>query len=460
MSEFRRRLMMAAGEKELPDYLCFTALEDGTFTLTIGSAISTTVLSNISYSLDGSTWVTTNNVNNTEVTITTPTIQVGEKVYWKGNGKGTTDSQFRQSTFSSDGTFNIEGNILSLLFDSAFGSYDTITQNNCFFSLFRGSKVVNADNLIMPLHRSNSCYVRMFQGCTSLVSAKFTLEYDSSRTSPYEYMFTGCSSLTDAPIIKNTIGEAWRGMFYGCTSLVNIEDINITSGTFVHRELFYNCKALTKMPVKYSSGVIIGSMGLYDCFNGCISLVNTNDTLANLTSVASGDNTCNDMFRNCSSLVTPPKIPNISTLSKSVFQNMFNGCTSLTSAPALPWTTLAQSCYNGMFLGCTSLTTAPQLPATVLAQDCYLGMLRSSGVTWIKMLATDISASNCLSNWTWGVGNTSDRVFVKHIDAQWTTTGVSGVPTNWTIIYYDPAVDKYYTDQTRATECDDHGNPL
>ena len=51
-------------------------------------------------------------------------------------------------------------------------------------------------------------------------------------------------------------------------------------------------------------------------------------------------------------------------------------------------------------------------------------------------------------------------IFVKHIDAIWTTTGNNGVPTSWTIIYYDPALDKYYTDQTKSQECDDHGNPI
>ena len=65
-----------------------------------------------------------------------------------------------------------------------------------------------------------------------------------------------------------------------------------------------------------------------------------------------------------------------------------------------------------------------------------------------------------LINWMTSVPNVSTSIFVKHIDATWTDTGNSGVPSNWTIIYYDPAVDKYYTDQTRATECDDHGNPI
>ena len=74
------------------------------------------------------------------------------------------------------------------------------------------------------------------------------------------------------------------------------------------------------------------------------------------------------------------------------------------------------------------------------------------------MLATDISANGCLGYWVSGVP--SSGIFVKNINATWTTTGNSGVPTNWKIIYYDPALDKYYLDQQRSQECDDHGNPI
>ena len=70
-------------------YLTFTALEDTTFKLTIGSAVSESILSSISYSTDnGKTWNTTNNVDSETVTITTPTINTGNKVLWKGIGTG------------------------------------------------------------------------------------------------------------------------------------------------------------------------------------------------------------------------------------------------------------------------------------------------------------------------------------------------------------------------------------
>jgi len=73
------------------------------------------------------------------------------------------------------------------------------------------------------------------------------------------------------------------------------------------------------------------------------------------------------------------------------------------------------------------------------------------------MLATAISANRCLENWVNGVASTG--IFVKNIDATWTTTGASGVPTNWTVIYYDPSTGYYYLSD-KTTRCDDHGNPL
>ena len=57
------------------DYLTFEALEDGTFTMTLDAKLPTTCVESVSYSIDnGETWVTTNNVDNESVTITTPTI--------------------------------------------------------------------------------------------------------------------------------------------------------------------------------------------------------------------------------------------------------------------------------------------------------------------------------------------------------------------------------------------------
>ena len=48
------------------------------------------------------------------------------------------------------------------------------------------------------------------------------------------------------------------------------------------------------------------------------------------------------------------------------------------------------------------------------------------------MLATDISASSCLSNWVNGVASTG--TFVKNPAMTSLTTGQSGIPSGWTVI--------------------------
>ena len=61
----------------IPDYLCFTALEAGQFTLTIPAAVTPTYLSYVEWSKDGRNW-TRLTVDDTAQSVTTPIIPVGE----------------------------------------------------------------------------------------------------------------------------------------------------------------------------------------------------------------------------------------------------------------------------------------------------------------------------------------------------------------------------------------------
>lgn len=119
------------------------------------------------------------------------------------------------------------------------------------------------------------------------------------------------------------------------------------------------------------------------------------------------------------------------SLTYNCFDYMFCGCTSLVNAPELPATTLARYCYFGMFYDCTSLTNAPELPATTLTEDCYFYMFYNcSSLNYIKMLATDVSASGCLKLWVKNVASTG--TFIKES----TTTlpsGIDGIPIGWTV---------------------------
>ena len=99
---------------------------------------------------------------------------------------------------------------------------------------------------------------------------------------------------------------------------------------------------------------------------------------------------------------------------------------------ALPATTLSEACYVNMFNNCYSATTAPELPAKTLVTRCYQNMFNNcESLNYIKMLATDISATNCLNSWVSFVAPSG--TFVK--DASMTTlpTGTSGIPSGWTV---------------------------
>ena len=138
------------------------------------------------------------------------------------------------------------------------------------------------------------------------------------------------------------------------------------------------------------------------------------------------------MFQSCSSLIAAPELP-ATSLANSCYAYMFRGCSSLTTAPALRATNLSGSCYKGMFYGCTSLTTAPDLLASRLVIYCYEEMLRGcSSLNYIRCLAsTNMSAQGALTNWTNGVALTG--TFVKAAGVTSWSTGINGIPTNWTV---------------------------
>ena len=85
-----------------------------------------------------------------------------------------------------------------------------------------------------------------------------------------------------------------------------------------------------------------------------------------------------------------------------------------------------------MFSGCKSLTVAPELPATTLATGCYMSMFNDcNNLNYIKCLATDISLTDCTYEWVSGVNPTG--TFIKHPDMNDWTTGISGIPSGWTV---------------------------
>ena len=137
------------------------------------------------------------------------------------------------------------------------------------------------------------------------------------------------------------------------------------------------------------------------------------------------------MFFGCSLLKKAPKL-SATILAENCYKNMFYNCSSLETAPTLSVTTLATGCYAGMFHGCKSLVTAPALLATTLVSNCYQYMFENcSKLNYIKALFTTTPSTSYTQNWVSGVA--SSGTFVKNSSASWTTTGVNGIPSGWTI---------------------------
>ena len=195
--------------------------------------------------------------------------------------------------------------------------------------------------------------------------------------------------------------------------------------TSCYQNMFYNCASLTTAP-ELPATTLAGS-----CYNGMFSGCTSLTTAPELPATTLKSSCYQNMFSDCTSLTTAPELP-ATTLATYCYQDMFSDCTSLTTAPELPATTLANYCYNGMFIGCTSLTTAPELPATTLATYCYNGMFQNcSRLNYIKAMFTTPPSNTYTRQWVSGVSSTG--TFVKNSAATWTTTGVNGVPTGWTV---------------------------
>ena len=342
------------------DYLTFVALEDGTFSFTPQNN------NVISYSTDGGeTWIEGNSVE----------VNDGDKVMWKG----TLTANYGIGKFGSTANFDIQGNIMSLLYgDNYKGQTDLTGKNYAFYDLLlSNSKLINAENLSLPATTlTDGCYTGMFQGCANLITAPSILPATTLGYGCYNQMFRGCRKLTAAPKLPCTtlVGESYWLMFSGCTSLTVAPELPATTLT-------------------------------YGCYFG--------------------------MFNGCTSLTTAPELP-ATTLGRRCYEKMFNGCTSLVNVPELPATVLEESCYYGMFYYCTSLTTAPDLPATTLAKSCYQSMFYGcANLNSITCLATDISASLCTSGWVTGVA--SSGTFTKAASMSSWENGNNGIPANWTV---------------------------
>ena len=436
-----------SGSIDTSNYMTILALEDG-----LTASLSTNACQ---YCIDGDgNWI------DLPAGTTTQSINSGQTLSFKGNL--TPGSLNGIGTFTINKKCNLEGNCMSLLFgDDAVNNNSLSGKDYVFRSLFNGCTfIIQVSETFLPATTlSKYCYNSMFQDCTSLTIAS-ELPATILTQSCYNSMFRGCTSLTTASELPATAVSysGYDSMFRGCTSLITAPELPATSlGEQCYSSMFQDCTSLTiapELPATYmprscyssmfsgcinlttppkklgTSMAVNGTMMYYTCstmFYGCTSLTSSPELPA--TRLAGG---CyQHMFYGCTSLTTAPKLP-ATTLNGSCYESMFSGCISLATPPNLPATTLSYKCYYYMFQDCTSLTTAPELPATTLVDSCYMYMFYGcSKLNYIKMLATDISATNCLALWVSGVASTG--TFVKNPTMISLPNNDHGVPSGWTV---------------------------
>ena len=377
------------------------------------------------YSLNGGTKITMDGT-------TTINVAAGDKVEFYGDGTNIT-SYSGTSIAGGTATCTVYGNIMSLVDEENFATATTLA-DYAFSQLFYddanydNAKLTDASGLLLPATTlAEGCYRYMFFRCTSLTAAP-ELPATTLAEGCYACMFNECSALTTVPALPATTlaKDCYYHMFFGCTALTAAPALpGTTLAEGCYTNMFYGCTALTaasELPATTLADFCYDGM-----FGGCTALTAAPELPA--TSLAKECYAA--MFSGCTSLTAAPALPG-TTLAEGCYRYMFKGCTSLTAAPELPATTLARECYYGMFNGCTGLTAAPELPATELKEYCYYEMFKGcTNLSSVTCLATDISATDCTTNWLSGVAATGTFTGANNTVA-WVKDSESGVPTGWT----------------------------
>jgi len=420
------------------DYLQLIAETGGNIIITIPKGISLHNAQQISYSKDKKRWKTII-LSNSDLVIDIP-MKENEVVFIKG--VAACFSSFGEDTNWAYVSLNINGsckmhaagNIMSLLYNDDFADklripYDNeYGQGHNFFEMFKNNtNLISADNLILPATTLTTyCYGSMFEGCSSLRAIP-KLPATTLTAGCYDHMFKGCTSLVNPPILPATTlaDNCYCGMFMGCKKLNSTPNLPVTTLTnYCYSYMFQGCIKLTAAPELPAT--TLADYCYQGMFAGCTSLTQSPE----LPATTLAQYCYYGMFNACTSLTQAPELP-ATTLALGCYENMFLACIKLTTASELPATTLAQSCYFGMFKECSKITTAPELPATTLVQNCYREMFSGCrNLNYIKMLATNISATDCLARWVRNVA--ASGTFIK--DANTTIpTGTSGIPSGWTV---------------------------
>lgn len=348
--------------------------------------------------------------------------------------------------------------------------------DSCYRQMFMGCTSLENPPYILPADIvRNRSYANMFANCTSLKRAPILAQRDFSLfEAEYAGMFNGCSSLNYVECyLSYTKSQSYYHtgyMFSGVSQtgtfvLMDGADVGVTghagiptgwnveNRSFVPEDEYLQFKGGTGLQIWFNKPGLMYSWDLgytwHDQWADRSFMPPVETVLVKATGLTIDDSTSEKpgigTFRvnsngaslrgNIMSLVYGDDFKGKTEIQDHQFEALFKGADDLKNAKQLilPSTELTNSCYKDMFNGCSGLTTSPDLNASTLEDNCYESMFSGcSSLNNITCLATDISATDCTTNWTNGVA--ASGTFIKKDSMSSWTTGVNGIPNGWSVL--------------------------
>jgi hypothetical protein len=169
---------------------------------------------------------------------------------WKAtNPTITTDRGIGRFSSSGTGTFDVEGNIMSLLYGDNYEGQTALQGDNQFRELFdSNTKLINASGVTLPATAMTAnCYRSMFGNCSNLVSGPTELPATTLADGCYRFMFAR-TNVANAPSIlpATTLAENCYYQMYSQTSITTAPSLPATTlAENCYRAMFSNCTSLT-----------------------------------------------------------------------------------------------------------------------------------------------------------------------------------------------------------------------